>query len=239
MQKFEIELNLEAVCEAKRKAAAAQREFGLRINKAMTRLIHEAAAQRMSVAQVAKLSGFSTAQVKARMKAMNLNPTTGKTLLSKQAADVLASNAEIMGIEPREIDLMSPLAYLPAGSLLKDKAQSKGVTDLDEAFPETDLTPEERAGIEEAAAMYGPTNGDLITLINVLLGQRARQTNEADETPTFPETVTTGYWCRECGFFEEDFDPRSTAQEPCDECGCGVDAHRLVTVVAQADEAGA
>lgn len=141
MQKFEIQLNLEHIEQARKAYNTASREFGERVDKAMKRLIHEAAAQRMSITEVGKLSGFTSAQVKARMKAMNLNPTTGKTLLSKQAADVLASNAEIMGIEPSEIDLMSPLAYLPAGSLLKDKAQSKGVTDLDEAearaFPET------------------------------------------------------------------------------------------------------
>lgn len=130
MQKFEIQLNLEHIKQARKAYNDAAREFGERVDKAMKRLIHEAAAQRMSITEVGKLSGFTSAQVKARMKAMNLNPTTGKTLLSKQAADVLTSNAAIMGIEPSEIDLMSPLAYLPAGSLLKDKAQSKGVTDI-------------------------------------------------------------------------------------------------------------
>jgi hypothetical protein len=133
MNKFEIELNLKHVAEARAQYNAAAKEFGLRVDKAMKRLIHEAAAQRMSVPQVAKLSGFTTAQIKSRMKAMDLNPTTGRTLLSKQAADVLANNAEILGIEPHEVDLMSPLAYLPAGSLLKEKVSS--VTDLDDGVP--------------------------------------------------------------------------------------------------------
>lgn len=119
MQKFEIVINLEHIAQAKARAVETNREFLSRVDRAMTRLIHEAAAQRMSVNEVGKLSGFTTAQIKSRMKAMGLNPTTGKTLLSKQAAGVLESNAEIMGIEPHEIDLMSPLMYLPAGPGLK------------------------------------------------------------------------------------------------------------------------
>ena len=148
MEKFEIEINLEHIAAQRKAWNEAANEFGKRVDRAMKRLIHEAAAMRMSATTVAKLSGFSTAQIKARMKAMNLNPTTGKTLLSKQAAAVLESNAEIMGIQPHEIDLMSPLAYLPAGSLLKSDASTKGVFtipgELMEGFPETSAVWEDR-----------------------------------------------------------------------------------------------
>lgn len=147
MQKFEIDLNLEHVAEQRKLWNDAAREFGDRVDKAMKRLIHEAAAARMSHVEVAKKSGFTTAQIKARMKTMGLNPTTGRALLSKQAAAVLASNAEILGIQPHEIDLMSPLAYLPAGSLLKE--QDKTVKDL----PDEKVFPETNALLEAARAM--------------------------------------------------------------------------------------
>ena len=83
MEKFEIEINLEHIAAQRKAWNEAANEFGRRVDRAMKRLIHEAAAMRMSVPDVAKLSGFTTAQIKARMKAMNLNPTTGKTLLAK------------------------------------------------------------------------------------------------------------------------------------------------------------
>lgn len=145
MNKFEIDLNLEHVAAQRKVWNDAAREFGDRVDKAMKRLIHEAAAARMSHVEVAKKAGFTTAQIKARMKTMGLNPTTGRSLLSKQAAAVLASNAEIMGIQPHEIDLMSPLAYLPAGSLLKE--QDNTVKDLDEFGYEKRVTPSMRASM--------------------------------------------------------------------------------------------
>lgn len=131
MNKFEIVINLEHIAEQRNKWNAAYNEFGKAVDQSMRRLIHEAAAQRMSVFEVSKAVGMAPSQIKTRMRAMNLNPTTGKTLLSRQAAAVLESNAEIMGIKPHEIDLMSPLVYLPAG---KDVflETNKGVTDLDD-----------------------------------------------------------------------------------------------------------
>lgn len=143
MEKFEIDINLEHIAASRKKWNDASRQFGEAVDKALTRLIHEAAAQRLSIQYVAGKAGFTAGQIKSRMKAMGLNPTTGKTLLSKQAAAVLESNAEIMGIQPHEIDLMSPLAYLPAGSLLKETVPSvHDVSDLE--FPETDYDQSKR-----------------------------------------------------------------------------------------------
>ena len=137
MEKFEIVINLEHVAASRKAWNEAAKVSAERVDRAMKRLIHEAAAARMSATEVAKLSAFSTAQIKQRMKTMGLNPTTGKTLLSRQAAAVLESNAEIMGIQPHEIDLMSPLAYLPAGSLLKETDQSVHSLRPHRLFPET------------------------------------------------------------------------------------------------------
>lgn len=196
MKKFEIEINLQHMKEAKEKAVAANREFLSRVDTALVRLIHEAAAQRMSAQQVAKLSGFTTAQIKARMKAMGLNPTTGRALLSKQAAAVLESNAEIMGIQPHEIDLMSPLAYLPAGSLLKEQVSS--VTDLEEPAVSGNDEAAIRADERERLANDAYERGDIgkegeITVWDWLLRQdgtatpKRRLTRPAQADEVVPE----------------------------------------------------
>lgn len=134
MKRFEIDINLEHIKEQRQKWNEAARAFSDAVDTAMIRLIHEGAALRMSHTEVARKSGFTSHQIRARMKAMGLNPSGGKTLLSKQAASVLEHNAEILGIQPHEIDLMSPLAYLPAGPALKHE-----VSDVHE-FPETPLS---------------------------------------------------------------------------------------------------
>ena len=157
MEKFEIQINLEHIKDAKAKAVAANREFLNRVDKALTRLIYEGAAARMSAVQIAKLSGFSTAQIKARMKNLDLNPTNGKTLLSRHAAAVLEHNAEILGIRPADIDLMSPLAYLPAGNLLK--AEVSSVTEIAE-FPETSVIMTETQHRDLLTKAYGAGYAD-------------------------------------------------------------------------------
>lgn len=117
MDKFVVQLNLEHVRDARAVFNEASRKFTEDISAAMTRLIHEAAAQMMSPQDVARHSGFTTAQIKSRMKALDLNPTKGKRLLSQHAAKVLATNAALLGVDVTAMDLMSPLAYLPAGDV--------------------------------------------------------------------------------------------------------------------------
>lgn len=117
MEKFIVELNLQHVRDARAAFSEASKKHAEDISAAMTRLIREAAVQMMSPQEVARHSGFTTAQIKTRMKAIDLNPTKGKRLLSQHAAKVLARNAEMLGVERTEIDLMSPLAYLPAGDV--------------------------------------------------------------------------------------------------------------------------
>jgi hypothetical protein len=53
------------------------------------------------------------------MRNSGLDPRQGKSLLAKTAAEHLQENAALMGIEPHEMDLMSPLAYLPMGQELR------------------------------------------------------------------------------------------------------------------------
>lgn len=119
MDKFTVQLHLGHLAEGRAALNTAIKNFNDEFDRAMRLLLHEAARNYMSPQEVGKLAGMSTAAVKVKMKKFGLNPASGKTLLSKHAAKVLATNAEVMGINPRDIDLMSPLAYLPAGSFLE------------------------------------------------------------------------------------------------------------------------
>jgi len=119
VNKFEIELNLERIAEARKKWGKATASFNADVDAVMTRLLHEAATQMMSAEQVARYSGLTTKRVRTLFRNIGLDPKNGKRLMAKAAADALAENAALMGIEPREMDLMSPLMYLPMGSELK------------------------------------------------------------------------------------------------------------------------
>lgn len=143
MRKFDVVIALEAVNEAHKKWTQARLEFLSGSNAVMSRLIREAAVNFMSAEEVAKASGFTTKRVRQIMRDAGLNPKSGKHLLSKTAAEALASNAVLLGIEPSEMDLMSPLAYLPMGEKMKRELQDKQisqVTELDETeIPETEV----------------------------------------------------------------------------------------------------
>lgn len=132
MQKFDVQIALEGVREARGLWSKAMRKFQSDVEKVMTRLLHEAAANFMSVEEVARHSGMSPKRVRSMMREAGLNPRDGKTLLSKQAAEALASNADLLGIAPHEMDLMSPLAYLPAGSELRQQITDKSVSGVTE-----------------------------------------------------------------------------------------------------------
>lgn len=134
MHKFEVELALDAVAKARAEWAAANLKFRSNVDFVMTRLIYEAAVNRMSAQQVSKHAGLSVSQVRHLMRKNGLFEKTGKMLLSEQAAAALASNAALMGVEPHEMDLTSPLAYLPMGSELRKKfleTQISQVTEVD------------------------------------------------------------------------------------------------------------
>lgn len=103
----------------------AERVYKHRIGLVLTRLLAEAVKNRMSVAQIAQASGLTPKRIRAEMRAIGLDPKKGKSVLSRGAADALHSNAELLGIEPSEMDLTSPLAYLPMGEELKKFLKTK------------------------------------------------------------------------------------------------------------------
>lgn len=140
MDKSETVTYMQIVAKAKVTWAKAITNFNTDVDWVIKRLIHEATRNFMSVDQVAKETGLSERRVRAIMREMGLNPKHGRALLATKAAKALETNAELMGIEPKDMDLTSPLAYLPMGSKLKESlahAKTAPVYDLDDEFPET------------------------------------------------------------------------------------------------------
>lgn len=119
MQKAEVNTALTQIAEARAAWVKINNEFNSNVDRLMTRLLNEAAANRMSVEEVARASGLTVKRVRVLMRNRGLNPKDGKNLLAKKAAETLESNANLLGIEPGDMDLMSPLTYLPAGSQLR------------------------------------------------------------------------------------------------------------------------
>lgn len=119
MKKFDVITALGQIRRARQEWTVSQTSFTADVEVLMKRLINEAAVNMMSAEDVARLSGFPVKRIRAMMRANNLNPKNGKRLLAKTAAATLSDNAALLGVEPREFDLMSPLAYLPMGSGLR------------------------------------------------------------------------------------------------------------------------
>ena len=140
MKKDEVLANLGFVKTAKEQHALDEAKFQSDVWAVMRRLLHEAAANHMSVEMVAKSSGHTVKRIRQMMRDVGLNPASGRNLLSAKAAEALATNADLLGIEPSEMDLMSPLAYLPMGEQLRRRLQDSTVsrvTDVDEDYEST------------------------------------------------------------------------------------------------------
>lgn len=135
MEKFGVQISLEAVRDARVAWNAARREFDRDVDKIMTRLLHEAARNMMSVHDVATASGLTPKRVRDLLRGLGLNPRDGKRLLADRAAKALHENSALLGIKPHEFDLMSPLAYLPMGGELRKQLlaeQASKVTEVEE-----------------------------------------------------------------------------------------------------------
>lgn len=132
MQRFDVVIALEGIREARVKWHEANMKFHADVETLMSRLLNEAAVNFMSAEEVAKASGITVKRIRQAMRDRGLNPKSGKRLLSKQAAEALANNSALMGIEPHEMDLMSPLAYLPMGEKMKRELQDKTVSQVHE-----------------------------------------------------------------------------------------------------------
>lgn len=126
MKKYDVIVALEGLREARKKWNEAKRKFDTDVNLLMDRLMREAAVNMMSATEVATAGGWTRRQVTDRMRRMDMNPKKGKRLLAAQAAQALADNAALLGIQPWEMDHMSPLMYLPMGSQLRALLEERG-----------------------------------------------------------------------------------------------------------------
>ena len=93
----------------------------------LTALILKAVEKRMSVEQVAEWTGVQKRQIREVLRSNGVDPKQNRGLMAASAAEALHGNAALLGIDPSEMDLSSPLAYLPAGSLLRKAAQAADV----------------------------------------------------------------------------------------------------------------
>lgn len=144
MLKFHVVSALENLRDAKAEWAKAVTKFNADVEFMMRRLLHEAAHNYMSAEEVARASGMTTKRIRDLMRKNGLNPRDGKTLLAKHAAEALHENSALLGIEPHEMDLMSPLAYLPMGKALREELQNQTISqvhEIEEVDDRTDLGP--------------------------------------------------------------------------------------------------
>lgn len=132
MKKTDVMTALSRVSAVKAQWSEAQVEFTIGVNSLMRRLLFEAAANKMSAEEVALASGFTKARVRIMMRNAGLDPKSSKSLLSQQAAEALANNAALMSIDPSEMDLMSPLAYLPMGSEMRKSLAAEQASQVHE-----------------------------------------------------------------------------------------------------------
>ncbi len=131
MKKIDVLIQLEKIREARVQWGRARTEFQSGYDAALHRLLFEAAANYMSARDVATVLAITPKRVRELMRQQGLD-SRSKTLLSQKAAEALANNSALLGIEPHEMDLMSPLAYLPMGEQMKRELRASAVSQVTE-----------------------------------------------------------------------------------------------------------
>lgn len=159
MNKTDVQHALNAVQVAERSWLDARTEFNIGVSNVMRVLLHEAARNYMSVEEIASVVGWSPKRVRTAMRLVGLDPRDGIRLLSQKAAEALANNASLMAIDPSEMDLLSPLAYLPMGDKMKRELQERTVSRVDEIPEEFGYDTAKRD--IEVALLMGLDSGDL------------------------------------------------------------------------------
>lgn len=184
MKMYEVQMTMEKIKAARKEWATRHRVVNEQAATAMRRLIHEAAAHRMSVDMVAKHSGYPKSRIREMMRQMGLDPRWSKTMLATVSAAALHENAELLGIDPAAMDLMSPLAYLPMGEQLRDELRAeatRGVTEVPEIEDEpvdylalvAPLIADITACGHDHEGKCGDCQEGAQRVINVVLGARA------------------------------------------------------------------
>lgn len=123
MDKFLVTAHFERIKAAQEEWDLALLRFQADVDTLVSRLLYEALIQRMSVEQISAASGIAPRRVREMIRHKGLKASTSKGILSRQAADALHENAALLGIEPHEFDLTSPLAYLPMGEQMRKELE--------------------------------------------------------------------------------------------------------------------
>lgn len=132
MNKTEVVSWLSNLRAARRKWYDARASFFSAYEQILTRLVYEGLANYMSPNEIADNLGVSVKTIRTKMRALGLDPRTGKTILNRRASEALTENAALLGIEPSEMDLTSPLAYLPMGEKMRDELRNRTVSQVHE-----------------------------------------------------------------------------------------------------------
>lgn len=127
MEKHDTIRFLNLIRTGKKKWTEGLAVFNAEAEEAMKRLIHEGVNNLMTPDMIAAESGYTPQKVRRMMREFGLDPQRGLWDLSKSAAKALVTNAELMGIKPWQMDLTSPLAYLPMGSQMREKLERSSV----------------------------------------------------------------------------------------------------------------
>lgn len=118
---------MQVFAKARAKGAKAITEFNTDMEAVLKRLIYEGVANYMSAEMIAEQTGLTSKKIRTVMRHVGLSPALGKRTLADNAAKALATNAELLGIKPWQMDLMTPLAYLPMGSKMREALVEQGV----------------------------------------------------------------------------------------------------------------
>lgn len=137
MKMLEIESMLKDLRKARERWGQGRTEFFSGYDWVLTRLVHEAAINYMGANQIATALGVSPKTIRAKMRAIGLDPKGGKRALNAKASQALLENAAIMSVDPSEVDLTSPLAYLPMGEELRKQYQDRTLARVTELEDET------------------------------------------------------------------------------------------------------
>lgn len=139
LSKEQIQVSFEKINEARQQLKLAGASVESEVNRVLTRLIHECLTKRMSPEHIAVMAGWRVKEVRSAMRARGIEPRHNKTVLAKQSASALIDNAHLLGIEPEEMDLSSPLAYLPMGKELREFLETNPVEAVEEIVPRVEI----------------------------------------------------------------------------------------------------
>lgn len=153
MKKIEVIIQMEKAATARTEWATRKREFDSNYDRVMLRLVYEGLAIRMTAAEMAHAASIPTSRMRDFMKRHGIKPSERRTVLSDLAGHALKTNAELLGIDPVNMDLTSPLAYLPMGNALRTQLQdAEGTRPTVEEFEEAATDAAEYA--EKAERYY-------------------------------------------------------------------------------------